>query len=995
MAGAASMVAYGGGRKQRIVRLKIPGYRLAGFSGAAPVAIMVASNGETAEIEDHMKWDEPPTRQTTSRRPVVDYVAGQFHNYSIHEALPMIPSAHAYFFEAEKFTADILTLLKQIFPTHQTHNKAIAAVLRDLKPASYGRALKIGVVGSTGVGKSTAVNAILGHWDLAPAGGAGHVVSQVVTEYIDSGPGKKGFRTEIYFKDKKTIFADIEKFVFDFQKYFQEQPNGNDLTNTNVEGQYQERVTRNDSPMDADAKTDCFGCDDYVDQADRFDNINDEAEDLDDDASVEDDVSQRLQFGTARTYLTHAFGTAKGFESKAALAKTLAKLPQDDLARITKSLQKIAEKRISDLTSGNLRMYTVAASDEVSLKSAIQPFTEGPQSADAQVYWPFVDRVRVFFDSPLLRQGLILADVPGLSDGNATRRDAAIDYLEHCDILLIFVNSERALDISAWEPYVHDYRRFGRSGRLIIVPTRCDEMACDPSGEEVSPKDRVRLTSLQQAIDRAKSQSGDSARRWLETLKFKQKKERIRIFMETLPTAIQNEFTNRGSFVGKLDIIPTTSRGYEHWLQGGNPNEALLPIGRDGIGDLRSALCMFAHARRDHILSQYLTTNIGHWIQQIERALNNSSNKHVGTLLKQVGQQCSRIAESSVPTPCQLSNILSQRAKPHLRKVLLERNSRVRRTLDKLVGAEWPRAHPNGKTFQAFAAHNGVHRPRPKKYQRDKLYNKNHEIMKILKLYIDKVIPILGSALRSILEGIHTDVYAAIEGLYKQLNSNENLTIVEKQSLLDSCKMQRTALQSTLDCALSNVIVLCEDVVKRCTSEQQMTKYSQGMKKVWEGARQKGSLPGRTFIPKMRLVAQRWKFIRDVLLDDLVVEHIPNPLKILHDELEDGLTAAIATLQFRIKEAVEVPFTVTTEVIQAMFPTNSNDPREKAWLKEAKARYAAKKDHLSATINQVQLHIEAARADYGRRRSQRYAHAAEVEENPDLVARAKRVKLVV
>ncbi|KAJ5161426.1 hypothetical protein N7492_006818 [Penicillium capsulatum] len=80
--------------------------------------------------------------------------------------------------------------------------------------------------------------------------------------------------------------------------------------------------------------------------------------------------------------------------------------------------------------------------------------------------------IRVYLDSPILRTGLVLADMPGLGDLNFARVRATERYLKHnCDEVFIAANISRACS----DESVHDIiRRCGHNQPRRIICTRSD-----------------------------------------------------------------------------------------------------------------------------------------------------------------------------------------------------------------------------------------------------------------------------------------------------------------------------------------------------------------------------------------------------------------------------------------------------------------------------------------------------------------------------------------
>lgn len=64
-------------------------------------------------------------------------------------------------------------------------------------------------------------------------------------------------------------------------------------------------------------------------------------------------------------------------------------------------------------------------------------------------FWPFIESIRVFLDSDLLKAGVVLVDLPGLKDVNFTRVRKTQQYLLHCHHAFITTGIARAKDTTA------------------------------------------------------------------------------------------------------------------------------------------------------------------------------------------------------------------------------------------------------------------------------------------------------------------------------------------------------------------------------------------------------------------------------------------------------------------------------------------------------------------------------------------------------------------
>lgn len=85
----------------------------------------------------------------------------------------------------------------------------------------------------------------------------------------------------------------------------------------------------------------------------------------------------------------------------------------------------------------------VHADDVDELHTALEPYTKNQtrsgmfdgSSADESTsnnLWPLVLKVRVTFSNPMINEGIVLVDVPGITDVNQQRRRTALKALREC-----------------------------------------------------------------------------------------------------------------------------------------------------------------------------------------------------------------------------------------------------------------------------------------------------------------------------------------------------------------------------------------------------------------------------------------------------------------------------------------------------------------------------------------------------------------------------------
>lgn len=120
--------------------------------------------------------------------------------------------------------------------------------------------------------------------------------------------------------------------------------------------------------------------------------------------------------------------------------------------------------------------------------------------------WPFVEIVRVSLKSPILAQNVIIADVPGASDVNYFRVENAAQYLQGCHTTIVVGKIDRLQDnVSYRQQYLDAYRR-RRSGSVILVATRSDDLN-DENGSMLvlDPETETSLATINEKLVKVES----------------------------------------------------------------------------------------------------------------------------------------------------------------------------------------------------------------------------------------------------------------------------------------------------------------------------------------------------------------------------------------------------------------------------------------------------------------------------------------------------------
>ncbi|KAI0043424.1 hypothetical protein FA95DRAFT_1630608 [Auriscalpium vulgare] len=126
------------------------------------------------------------------------------------------------------------------------------------------------------------------------------------------------------------------------------------------------------------------------------------------------------------------------------------------------TLQNAANMSVTEIFSLNPRLRavlgctkTVTAEDGVPFSQTIGNYITSYSPGRAQrqstrrdggSIWSIVQKVKIWCNAPVLRAGVTLVDLPGVSDNNDVRNSIAKDYISQCDHVFIMTDISRAVD---------------------------------------------------------------------------------------------------------------------------------------------------------------------------------------------------------------------------------------------------------------------------------------------------------------------------------------------------------------------------------------------------------------------------------------------------------------------------------------------------------------------------------------------------------------------
>ncbi|KAL4757106.1 uncharacterized protein BDW70DRAFT_143918 [Aspergillus foveolatus] len=295
---------------------------------------------------------------------------------------------------------------------------------------SYPATRTVGFIGESGAGKSSVINSILDEHGLARSSGDGAACTTVVTEFRN---------VDEKYPDNYTVKADF-------------------MDNTEIRELFEELLSNVRR---------------YYTDAYR-------------------EVTQVEEQESIRIAATRAWNTFRSlFPNQPQLDLDFLSRDGEDAAEsIVSTLIEWAIARLNSQPGGRDRLEQPQVANHADeCMDLLDSLTTDHGGSGGTALWPFVKLIRVYLRSPILRTGLVLADLPGFGDLNYARIRATERYLRHsCDEVFIVSTISRCTTDQSISDII---RRCVQGQPTQIVCTR---------SEDVDAREAVRTASATEAV---------------------------------------------------------------------------------------------------------------------------------------------------------------------------------------------------------------------------------------------------------------------------------------------------------------------------------------------------------------------------------------------------------------------------------------------------------------------------------------------------------------
>lgn len=142
------------------------------------------------------------------------------------EALPRLPAYHPAFTKATEYCSDLMNGAALVLKNSEYKDTRIMQLLEKVsrgKSFKYPKPRVVGLIGDSGVGKSSFINALLDTPDIALSGADGGACTNVITEYHQAQPSQNApFTAEITLFEQDSIQDTLAKHLDWYYRYVHE-----------------------------------------------------------------------------------------------------------------------------------------------------------------------------------------------------------------------------------------------------------------------------------------------------------------------------------------------------------------------------------------------------------------------------------------------------------------------------------------------------------------------------------------------------------------------------------------------------------------------------------------------------------------------------------------------------------------------------------------------------------------------------------------------------
>jgi hypothetical protein len=178
----------------------------------------------------------------------------------------------------------------------------------------------------------------------------------------------------------------------------------------------------------------------------------------------------------------------------------------EDMDLTVESLMR-SNDTVVDLLGKTRTIYSSIADE---FASEVKPYLDSTALPEGITAWPLIEEVRLYVKSDILKHGIMLVDLPGLSDMVESRAAVAERYYQKLSVTAIVTPAIRAVDEKTGVKLMGSYQelRMKLDGKyhkdsFCVVVSKIDDVDCDTICREI--QDARQDTQLQADVNEIKA----------------------------------------------------------------------------------------------------------------------------------------------------------------------------------------------------------------------------------------------------------------------------------------------------------------------------------------------------------------------------------------------------------------------------------------------------------------------------------------------------------
>lgn len=166
------------------------------------------------------------------------------------------------------------------------------------------------------------------------------------------------------------------------------------------------------------------------------------------------------------------------------------------------------------IDSKSKRLKTVATNNTGKGKTPMRTIFDTQTTTTTTNYWPLVRVVRIYTKAPALATGATLVDLPGIFDSNAARAAVAEEYMKKCSAHWVVAPINRAVDDKVAQDLLGQNMRVqlhmdGAANDLTFICTKTDDVSVSEVQESLLKRDSVSPGLGEERLSRLEEEIGE------------------------------------------------------------------------------------------------------------------------------------------------------------------------------------------------------------------------------------------------------------------------------------------------------------------------------------------------------------------------------------------------------------------------------------------------------------------------------------------------------